>query len=299
RARGSGPLGSSPGAANPPAPPGGRARPCPTPRAAPPALPANDAAVADALARGPFVLGYGLSFEAERPGRAPCVLHPLPVVWVHRPVGSDAIPLFRASPGVCSLPGLARAAPASGFINAAPDRDGILRRIPLVMTYDGAVYPSLGLATLVMAVRPKQTVLRTTGTDVEALVVEDVSVPLDSRGTLLLNFSGGKGAFPHFSAADILERRMADAALRDRIVFLGSTALGLRDTVATPLDTTYPGVELHATVADTILRKAFIRRPRVAPTIELLLTMAAGPIAALSVATIRVTRSAALLGAIP
>jgi adenylate cyclase len=261
-------------------------------------LTANDAALADALARGPFVLGYGLSFEAERPRRAPCVLHPLPVVWVHRPVGSDATPLFRASPGVCSLPGLARAAPASGFINAAPDRDGIMRRIPLLMTYEGAVYPSLGLATLVMALRPKQTVLRTTGTDVEALVVENVSVPLDSRGALLLNFGGGKGAFPHVSAADILERRVSNAALRDRIVFLGSTALGLRDTVATPLDTTYPGVELHATVADTILRKAFIRRPRVAPTIELLLTMAAGPIAALSVVAIGVTWSAALLGAI-
>ena len=261
-------------------------------------LTANDAALADALARGPFVLGYGLSFETERSRRAPCVLHPLPVVWVHRPVGSDTSPLFRASPGVCSLPGLARAAPASGFINAAPDRDGILRRIPLVMTYDGAVYPSLGLATLVMALRPKQTVLRTTGTDVEALVVEDVSVPLDSRGALLLNFGGGKGTFPRFSAADVLERRVSDAALRDRIVFLGSTALGLRDTVATPLDTTYPGVELHATVADTILRKAFIRRPRVAPTIELLLTMAAGPLAALSVVTIGVMWSAALLGAI-
>ena len=262
------------------------------------ALTANDAALADVLARGPFVLGYGLTFEAERPSRAPCVLHPLPVVWVHRPAGSEATPLFRASPGVCSLPGLARAAPASGFLNAAPDRDGILRRIPLVMTYDGAVYPSLGLATLMIAMRPKQTVLRTTGTDVEALVVDDVSVPLDPKGALLLHFSGGKGTFPYFSAADVLERRVSDAALRDRIVFLGSTALGLRDTVATPLDTTYPGVELHATVADTILRKAFIRRPHAAPIIELLLTLVAGPVAALAVAAIGVTWGAALLGAI-
>src|SRR5262249_60948039 len=148
---GSGVVLVSPGAENPPAPPAGRARPSPQPPAEPTALTANDTALADALARGPFVLGYGLSFEAERPGRAPCVLHPLPVVWVHRPVGSDATPLFRASPGVCSLPEIARAAPASGFINAAPDRDGILRRIPLVMTYDGPVYPRPGLPALVLA----------------------------------------------------------------------------------------------------------------------------------------------------
>ena len=226
------------------------------------------------------------------------MLHPLHVVRVHRPAGSDETPFFRAAPGICSLPGLASAAPASGFLNAAPDRDGIMRRIPLVITYDGAVYPSLGLATLIMAFGPKHIVLRTIGADVEALVLEDVVVPLDPSGGLLLHFSGGKGTFPYLSAADVLERRVSETALRGRIVFLGSTALGLRDTVATPLDTTYPGVELHATVADTILRKAFISRPRAAPALELFLTMAAGPIAALAVAAVGVTWGAAMLGAI-
>ena len=261
-------------------------------------LTANDAALAEVLAHGPFVLGYGLTFEVQRNGRIRCVLHPLHVARVHRPSGSDDMPFFHASPGVCSLPGLASAAPSSGFLNAAPDRDGILRRIPLVITYDGAIYPSLGLATLILAVAPKHIVVRTTGADVEALVIDDVVVPLDARGGLMLHFSGGKGTFPYLSAADVLERRVAENALRDRIVFLGSTALGLRDTVATPLDTTYPGVELHATVADTILRKAFISRPRAGPALELLLTMAAGPIAALAVAAVGMTWGAAILGAI-
>ena len=258
----------------------------------------NDAALAEVLAHGPFVLGYGLSFEAERDERARCVLHPLHVVRVHRSSGSDETPLFRASPGICNLPGLASAASASGFLNAAPDRDGIMRRMPLVITYDGAIYPSLGLATLIMASPPKHIVLRTTGADVDALVLDDVVVPLDGKGGLLLHYSGGKGTFPYLSAVDVIERRVAETALRDRIVFLGSTALGLRDTVATPLDTTYPGVELHATVADTILRKAFISRPRAGPALELLLTIAAGPIAALAVAVVGVTWGAAILGAL-
>ncbi len=145
-------------------------------------LTANDAALAEVLAHGPFVLGYGLSFEAERAGGARCVLHPLHVVRVQGPSGSDEMPLFRAWPGICNLPGLASAASASGFLNAAPDRDGILRRIPLLITHDKAIYPSLGLATLIMAVPPKRIVLRTTGTDVDALVLDDVVVPLDSKG---------------------------------------------------------------------------------------------------------------------
>jgi len=80
-------------------------------------------------------------------------------------------------------------------------------------------------------------------------------------------------------------------------VFLGITAPGLGDTVVTPLDTTYPGVEVHATVADTILRRDFLRRPRAAPAIELVLTLLAGPIAALVVIVAGITGGAALLGA--
>src|SRR5262249_62211054 len=101
---------------------------------------------------------------------------------VHRPSGSDEIPLFRASPGVCSLPGLASAARSSGFLNAAPDRDGIVRRIPLLITHEGAIYPSLGLASLITAIGHKRVVLRTTGTDVDALVLDDIVVPLDPQG---------------------------------------------------------------------------------------------------------------------
>ncbi len=262
------------------------------------ALTANDAALAAVLAHGPFILGYGLSFGAEQERRTGCVLHPLRVVSVHEPAGSDGAPLFQATPGICSLPGLARAAPGSGFLNAAPDRDGILRRMPLVIAHGGAIYPSLGLATLIMAFGTRRIVLRTTDAGVESLALDDVVVPLDTRGGLLLHFSGGKGTFPYVSAADVLEDRVPETALRDRIVFLGTTALGLRDTVATPLDTTYPGVELHATVADTILRRDFVWRPRAAPAVELALALAAGPLAALAVAVAGVTWGAAMLSAV-
>jgi CHASE2 domain-containing sensor protein len=261
------------------------------------ALTANDAALAAVLAQGPFVLGFGLRFGGERGPGPRCVLHPLRAVSVHEPASSKETPLFQAAPGICSLPGLARAAPGSGFLNAAPDRDGILRRMPLVIADAGTIYPSLGLATLVMASPPRRIVLRTTDAGVESLALDDLVVPLDTRGDLLLQWSGGKRAFPYISAADILEDRVPERALRDKVVFLGTTALGVRDTVATPLDTTYPGVELHATVADTLLRRDFLHRPPSAPAIELLVTLLAGPIAALAVAGAGITWGAAMLGA--
>ena len=261
-----------------------------------PALTSNDAALAAALAQGPFVLGYGLRLGAAPEARG-CVLHPLHVVSVRGPSASDATSLFQASPELCSLPGLGSAAPGSGFLNAAPDRDGTLRRMPLVIAHDRAIYPSLGLATLTMALGVRRIVLRTTDAGAESLTLDDRVVPLDPNGGLLLPFRGAKGTIPYVSAADVLDDRVAPAALRDRIVFLGVTAPGLGDTVVMPLDTRYPGVELHATVADTILRGDFLARPSVAPAIELAMTLLAGPIAGLAVAAAGVTWGAAMLGA--
>ena len=54
---------------------------------------------------------------------------------------------------------------------------------------------------------------------------------------------------------------MPAAALRDKIVFVGTTALGTREVVATPLDTLFAGVEVQATVADNLLQQDFIHRP--------------------------------------
>ena len=260
-------------------------------------LSVNDAALAAVLRDGSFVLGYSLDFGARDVKRTECVVHPLRVVTVQRDAAGE-LPLFQASPGICSLSALAGAANASGFLNAAPDRDGILRRMPLLIAHGDAVFPSLGLATLLPVLRPRRITVQADAGGAESLTLDDMVVPLDSRGGLLLHFRGGQGAFRHISAVDVLDDRVPPGTLRDRVVFLGSTAVGLRDTVTTPLDTAFPGVELHATVADTILRRDFVQRPRVAPLVEIGLTVAAGPIAALAVATAGVAWAAPLLGAV-
>ncbi|MDH3443290.1 MAG: CHASE2 domain-containing protein, partial [Deltaproteobacteria bacterium] len=259
------------------------------------ALTPNDAALAAVLSRGVFILGYEMRFGAEREAGGSCVLHPIPAVSLQES-GAKAQPaLFESSATLCSLPGLANTASGSGFLNVTIDADGIVRRMPLIIARDGLVYPSLGLATLIPALGIRQFVLRTTGSGTVSLAMEDVVVPLDSRGGVLLHFRGEKHTFPYISAADVLEDRVADGEFRDRIVFLGTSASGLGDSVATPLDTTFPGVEVHATVADTILSRDFISRPPAAPAIELAFVLAAGPVAALTAAGAGVTWGGVLL----
>ena len=81
----------------------------------------------------------------------------------------------------------------------------------------------------------------------------DDEVILDAKGQLPVRLRGPGRTYPHLSAADVLAGRMAPGTVTDRVVFIGATALGVRDVVATALDPRFPGVEVHATVADTLL----------------------------------------------
>src|SRR6185436_1499840 len=92
------------------------------------AVAASDRALADELRDGGVVLGYGLTFDPGGPPAQACRLRPLPLAIVRPPGDEDAAPFFRATGAVCNLPVLAEAAARSGFLNAAPDTDGILRR---------------------------------------------------------------------------------------------------------------------------------------------------------------------------
>src|SRR5262249_52570213 len=111
----------------------------------------GDAALAAALRDGHVVLGYALTFDGAGRGLGGCVLHPVGLAIVQGPDERADAPLFRASGAVCNLPVLARASGASGFLNASTDRDGILRRMPLLLELDGQVYPALGLAAVAAA----------------------------------------------------------------------------------------------------------------------------------------------------
>jgi CHASE2 domain-containing sensor protein len=222
----------------------------------------RDDELAEALRQGRVVLGYALTFDAAAGTPNSCVLHPLSLAMLQPPEESSDTPFFRATGAVCALPSLAQAAGASGFLNAAPDGDGILRRVPLLVELDGRMYPALALSAVVAATRTHDVTLRVSNVNAASLVLDGRSVPLDGKSNLLLRFRGKKKTFPYVSAADVLSRNVPDGTLRNKIVFVGTTALGTREVVATPLDTLFAGVEVQATVTDNLLQQDFIRRPQ-------------------------------------
>jgi HD-GYP domain-containing protein (c-di-GMP phosphodiesterase class II) len=68
--------------------------------------------------------------------------------------------------------------------------------------------------------------------------------------------------------ADVMGGHVPSGTLRNKIAFVGATALGTREVVATPLDTLFAGVEVQATVADNLLQQDFFERPNHAALYE-------------------------------
>jgi hypothetical protein len=91
---------------------------------------------------------------------------------------------------------------------------------------------------------------------------------------MLLRYRGAKHPFPYVSAADVLSGRASADAFRGKVVFVGTTALGTREVVTTPVDTLFTGVEVQATVADNLLQQDSIHRPAYAVTVETQIVLA-------------------------
>jgi adenylate cyclase len=248
---------------------------------------APDAALAESLRGGRVVLGYAMTFDGTHHATRTCVRHPIGLAVVQPPDAQAGQPFFHATGAVCNLESLSDAAGASGFLNAAPDPDGILRRVPMLVEYDGNVYPSLSLAAVSMATGDRPSAVRVANVNNAALLLDarpggrNRAVALDGKSNLLLRYRGAKRSFPYYSAGDVLTGRTNPKAFANKIVFVGTTALGTREVVATPIDTLFAGVEIHATAADNLLQGDFLSRPEHRLALETQLVMGLGVLAAL------------------
>ena len=245
----------------------------------------NDRILAEALARGPFVLGNKFHFDRPDKESEPCVLHPVRVSLVQHAAAQKANTGIPESTGVlCNLAIFSQKAGASGFFNFSPDPDGMLRRLPLLIQHNGNVYASLALATVLKLEKTDTLFLEKAGNTLQSLNYQGISVPVDRHGQLLIKFRGPRRAYDYISAADILDDRVSSERLQGRITFVGTSADGLKDLRTTPFDPIFPGVEIHATVADNLLTGDFIAVPSWANALTLLLVVFLGVLLSLFVA---------------
>lgn len=170
-----------------------------------------------------------------------------------------------------NLPELQQAAANAGHFNPLVDSDGRVRRIPMLVEYDGAYYESLSLAivrTLLGQTKlsPGYAENKAGGyTDLEWLDLESANIklkiPVDRDVSTFVPYRGGQGSFRYISITDVLHDRVDPAQLKNKIVLVGTTAPGLLDMRSTPVSKVYPGVEIHANMISGILDQNLKERP--------------------------------------
>ncbi|MEK7293764.1 MAG: adenylate/guanylate cyclase domain-containing protein, partial [Nitrospirota bacterium] len=110
----------------------------------------------------------------------------------------------------------------------------------------------------------------------EWLRVGPLTIPVDETVSALVPFRGTKFSFPYISLADVLAGRVAPDRLKGKIALVGTTAPGLLDLRTTPVDSVYPGVEVHANMIAGMLDKRIKQKPPYILGAEVLLLVTGG-----------------------
>lgn len=237
----------------------------------------NDATFAAALAAHPSVVAVTFHDAADDgvfPAHAGIAA-----------AGDDPSLFLPSLPGVSSnLPILNDAAGGAGFINWMPDRDQVVRRVPLLFSHDGQAAPSLSLEALRVGLGASTYIVRSSNangaqsfgahTGIESIKIGPLEIPTDAEGQIWVRFRhyDRRDAIP---AWRVLAGEVDASEVAGAIVLVGASAPGLMDLRATPLDAAIPGVEIHRQVLEQIASGKFLTRPDYAPGLELIAALIA------------------------
>lgn len=182
---------------------------------------------------------------------------------------------------------LTQATSGGGFFSLAPDTDGVVRRAPMLARYENKLYSSLSLEMLRQYMFLDRVQLSTSTIagkqHIEKIYLdENLALPTDSSGQLLIPFRGPAETFPYIPAWQLLAGEADTDLLQGALVLVGTSAPGLFDLRATPVASVYPGVEVHANLLAAMLDKQFLQQPSWAPGANLVIALLAGLILALS-----------------
>lgn len=249
-------------------------------------LPDHDKQFAEALAKLPAILAFGL--VDRRMARAPARNA------TYGDAG-DRLPFFPSLSG--ALPNLAlleAAANGNGAINWPADADGIVRRVPILLRLGKRLYPSLFAEVLRVVQDERGYKLRPSGAavgrepnEVDAVQIGRSAVPVDTDGLMSVYFSRyDKGRY--VAAWKVLAGDAAALArFKGRVVLIGASAAGLFEFRATPLSPAVPGVEVHAQAIEQVMSGIHLSRPGYALGLEVGAILLLGLIVVLVVPRVR------------
>ena len=193
-------------------------------------------------------------------------------LWQNQ-VKSALLELYKGADPVISLADLGRASRGMGFLTLMPDKDGVFRRLPLLVKYEDSVYPSFALKAVCdfRNIPPSNVVIEKNAirligaSDPEGNSIQDIEIPVDRNGAMRINFVGPWGRMKHyhfsdiyFASADQDDWSLWQEEMEGKIVLISNTYTGSTDVGVVPVDSEYPLSGVHANVVHTILNQDFI-----------------------------------------
>src|SRR5216683_626167 len=139
---------------------------------------------------------------------------------------------------------LSEEASSTGFFNVYPDVDGVVRQANLIIPYgrskdfnDWDIYASLDVQAVRSFFRlPNEQVVLEYGSvgAYRILFGQSAQVRTDDLGRAVINFHGPGYTYPHYSLADVVEKKLSPDTFGGKIVLVGATATGIGDLRTTP-----------------------------------------------------------------
>jgi adenylate cyclase len=218
-------------------------------------LPSNDQIFADAIKRSRVVLG-----ETGLAGANPLFDKTLPVTGVAT-LGEDPQRfLFDFAGLLRNVDTLEAAAAGRGLFPIRNERDGIVRRVPMMLLAQGVMMPSLSFEILRVVTGTPTIIIKSEKAGIKSVGLHGLEVPTDRNGQLWVHFAKQDRSI-YVSAADVLDGNVAPEKIDHKLVLIGTSAVGLNDIKTTPVSAAMPGVEIHAQVLEAALANALLSEP--------------------------------------
>jgi adenylate cyclase len=234
-------------------------------------LPSNDEVLAEAIQRSRVVVGQvGSATPVPRLETEAA----LPTGFAVK--GPDPTPFLVTFAGLLrNVPAIEQAAAGRGVFSILPERDGIVRRVPIIMQAQGAMVPSLSMELLRVVADSGAILVRTDEAGVQSVAVPGLELPTDQNGRLWVHFNNHDPG-RYISANDVLQGRVSRDNVEGKLVLIGTSAAGLLDVKTTPVAAAMPGVEVHAQILESALANSLLTYPSYAIGAELVVAVLVG-----------------------
>jgi len=219
-------------------------------------LPSHETVLAKSLAAAPSILGAaGFDHEALTTNNQ---LLTAPI----QTQGANPFPFVKHFDHVlASLPQLQQAAHGQALLSVALEQ-GVVRKIPLVMSLGDQLVPSLPMEMFRLATQSPAIQVQVNSGGVQSVGLADLAVPTQKAGDVWLHFAKASSTSDRYvSALDILQGRADPERFEGKLILIGLTGSGLNDMRTTALGELVPGIEIQAQIIETIFDGRFLHRP--------------------------------------